>query len=470
MKKYAIGLDFGTLSVRALVVDAATGQEMGASVQEYPHAVMDRSLPCGKPLGADWALQDAEDYICCMQKAIAGALNESGVSAEQIIGLGLDFTTATLVAVGRDGLPLSMQEKYRSHPHAYVKLWKHHAAQAQATRIENIARARGEKFLSHYAGISSEWVLPKVLQMLEEAPEVYEEVDCFLDAGDYMTYCLTGLIKKSSCLAGYKSLWNKKDGFPSREFLKEIDPRLENIFDTKLRGEVCAVGECAGPLSARGAQLTGLIKGTAVAVGTSDAHVSPQAAGIVEPGRMLMIIGTSTCDMLLSDREHPVEGMCGMVEDGIVPGYYGYESGQGCCGDHFDWFVKNCVPESYAVEARERGISLHQLLTEKAAALRVGQSGLVALDWWNGNRSILQDSNLSGLMIGMMLTTRPEEIYRALIEATAYGARRILETYEAAGEQIDEIVTCGGIAHKNPFLLQVYADVTGRELTVARSK
>lgn len=471
MAKYALGIDFGTLSARALVTEIGTGRELGTATMDYPHGVMDDALPCGKKLEPDWALQHPQDYIDCMAHVIPEAIAASGISAGDIIGVGIDFTACTVVAVDKQGTPLCLKEEWAKNPHAWIKLWKHHAAQDEANRLNEIAYARGEKFLARYGGkISSEWMLPKVWQTLNEAPEVYEAADQFMEAADWVIFYLTGNVARNSCTAGYKAMWSKSEGYPSKDFLKALDPRLENLVEEKLRGEIYPIGSKAGELTKEAAMTIGLTPGTAVAVANVDAHVSLPPAGLTGKGDMLMIMGTSTCHILLCDEERMVPGMCGAVEDGVVPGLIGYEAGQSCVGDHFGWFVNNLFPEAYAREAAARGLDAHAYLTEKASALKPGESGLVALDWWNGNRSVLVDVDLTGLLIGMTLATKPEEIYRALIEATAYGTRKIIETFEKSGVAIENLYACGGIAQKNPFLMQIYADVTGREIRVARSK
>ena len=285
-----------------------------------------------------------------------------------------------------------------------------------------------------------------------------------------MIWQLTGVETRNSCTAGYKAMWSKREGFPPDEYFKALDPRLENVIDEKMSRQISPIGEKAGELTAQAAGWTGLKPGTAVAIANVDAHVSVPAATVTEVGRMVMIMGTSTCHMVLGKDEHLVPGICGYVEDGILPGLFGYEAGQSCVGDHFAWFVENCVPAAYEREAQERGIDIHQLLEEKAARLKPGESGLLALDWWNGNRSVLVDVDLTGLLLGATLATKPEEIYRALIEATAYGTRVIVEAFEKNGVPVTELVACGGLPEKNKLLMQIYADVTGREFKVSASK
>jgi L-ribulokinase len=470
-KKYSVGVDYGSLSGRAVLVDVQTGEELASSVFEYPHAVMDEYLPDGKTrLAPDWALQHPTDYIEVLSHTVPDVIRQTGVSPDDIIGIGIDFTACTVLPVLSDGTPLCFLEEYKHNPHAYVKLWKHHAAQDKANKLNEIARGRGEEFLSRYGGkISSEWLVPKVWQLLDEAPDIYEKMDCFIEAADWIVWQLCGRQTRNSCTAGYKALWHKQKGYPSNEFYKALDPRLENLVDEKLSRDITPLGEKAGEITPEAASLTGLRTGTAVAIGNVDAHVSLPAVGVTEPGKMLMIIGTSTCDILLGDKECTVPGMCGVVEDGVIAGYLGYESGQSCVGDHFDWFVTNCVPASYADDAKEKGMNIHKYLREKASALKIGESGLVALDWWNGNRSVLVDVDLTGMIMGMTLLTKPEEIYRALIEATAYGKRMIIETFRENGVPVNELYAAGGIAEKDAMMMQIYADVMNMELRISAS-
>ena len=473
MARYAIGVDFGTASGRAILVDVADGRQLATAVSEYSHGVIDDVLPLDDRrivLPPDWALQDPEDYIRVFRETVPAVLRESGVDPTDVIGLGLDFTACTMLPTTADGTPLATLPQFRANPHAWVKLWKHHAAQPDADRINAVAEATGQPWLDRYGGrISSEWFFSKALQILDEAPEIYAAADRLIEGGDWVVWRLTGVETRNACVAGYKALWSKRDGFPDASYFAALDPRLGTIVDDKMSREIALAGERAGGLSAEAADWTGLPIETAVAIANVDAHVAVPAATVVEPGRMVMIMGTSTCHMVLSVDERSVPGMCGHVQDGIIPGYVGYEAGQSCVGDHFSWFVENAVPEPYQQAARARGLDIHALLEEKAARLRPGESGLLALDWWNGNRSVLVDAALGGLLVGATLATTPEEIYRALIEATAYGTRVIIETFETHGVPIREIVACGGLAEKSPLTLQIYADVTGRPFKLAAS-
>lgn len=469
-KKYAIGVDYGTQSGRAVLVDISNGNMIAQAVKPYTHGVMEEYLLGTIQLPPDWALQHPADYIEVLEITIPEVLIQSGIDKADIIGLSIDFTACTMLPVDKDGLPLSFNDQYKDIPHAWLKLWKHHAAQYEANKLNQIAQERGESFLARYGGkISSEWMLPKIMQILDEAPEIYAAADRFMEATDWVTMMMTGQERRNSCTAGYKAIWSKREGYPSRDFFKALDPRLENVVEDKLSTDIYPLGGKAGDLTESMAERIGLLPGTAIGIANVDAHVSLPAVGVTEPGKMLMIMGTSTCDILLGTEEKIVPGMCGVVEDGVISGYFGYESGQSCVGDHFEWFVDNCVPEEYYKAAEEAGMNIHQYLTAKASKLKVGESGLLALDWWNGNRSVLVDVDLTGMMLGMTLLTKPEEMYRALIEATAYGKNIIIETFENSGVPIDELYACGGIAWKNQMMMQIYADVTNREIKISAS-
>ncbi|GAB3267056.1 ribulokinase [Nocardioides dilutus] len=459
-----VGIDFGTLSGRAVVVRVSDGEELGAATHDYPHAVLDQALPSGRRLGPDWALQVPDDYRDVLRHAVPKALELSGVDPADVVGIGTDFTACTMVPTLADGTPLSELPEWADEPHAYVKLWKHHAAQPQADRITALAGKRGEGWLPRYGGlISSEWEFAKGLQVLEEAPEVYAAMARFVEAADWIVWQLCGRYIRNACSAGYKGIL--QDGaYPTPGFLAELNPGFAGFVSDKLAHQVGQLGEVAGGLTAQAAAWTGLPEGIAVAVGNVDAHVTAPAAQAIRPGQMVAIMGTSTCHIMNGESLHEVPGMCGVVDGGITPGLWGYEAGQSGVGDIFNWFVTTSVPASYAEEAAERGLDLHGLLTEKAQAQAVGQHGLLALDWHSGNRSVLVDHELSGLVLGQTLATRPEDVYRALLEATAYGARVIVEAFNDAGVPVTEFVVAGGLK-KNPLLMQIYADVLGLPLS-----
>lgn len=471
MGKYSLGLDFGTLDGRAVLVDVRTGEELTTTVYAYPNGVIDEILPNGKTeLGPDWALQNPGDYLAALEHTIPELLKKSKIDSEDIIGIGIDFTSCTILPIDKEGTPLCMKDEWKSTPHAWVKLWKHHAAEPYANRLRDIALKRKEKFIHRYGGkISSEWMFPKIWQILEEAPKVYETADRFIEAGDWMVLQLTGKERRSSCNAGYKAIWDKKEGYPSPDFFAALDPRLKNIVKEKLSPAIYPIGSKAGGLTPKMARLTGLKESTPVAVVIIDAHSAVPSTTVTRPGRMVLIMGTSTCHMLLSKEQKLITGIPGVVEDGILPGYFGYEAGQAAVGDIFDWFISNCIPASYEREAKKRDLNIYRLLEEKASKLKPSESGLIALDWWNGNRSILNNADLSGMLLGLTLNTKPEEIYRALVEATAFGTRMIIETFVNNGLPIEELYACGGMPHKDKMLMQIYADVTVREIKVASS-
>ncbi|WP_082232997.1 ribulokinase [Halobacillus massiliensis] len=469
--KYSIGIDFGTESGRAVLVRLEDGQEISEHVTSYPHGVLDRRLPHKNiELGHEWALQHPGDYLEVIRRSVPEVMKDSGVNREDVIGLGIDFTACTMLPIDRNLEPLCFHSTYQDNPHSWVKLWKHHAAQDQANRLNETAERRGEDFLSRYGGkISSEWMIPKIMQIAEESREIFDKTDRFIEATDWVISQLTGELKRNSCTAGYKSIWHKKEGYPSSEFFAALDPKLANLKETKLKGEILPQGSKAGRLKKEMAEAAGLNQGIAVAVGNVDAHSAVPAMGVVSPGKMVVVMGTSTCHMLLGTEEKKIEGMCGVVEDGIIPGYYGYEAGQSAVGDIFGWFVKNQVPAYVYAEAEKENINVHTWLEGKAATYQPGETGLLALDWWNGNRSVLVDTDLSGMILGLTLQTKPEEIYRALLEATGFGTRKIVDAFHQNGVAVDEIYACGGLPQKNKLLMQIYADITNRRIIIGDS-
>ena len=467
MSKYAIGLDYGTLSVRALLIDVKTGEEKGTSVFEYPHGVIEGKLPSGEKIPVNGALQQPKDYMQGLIHTIREVMETTGISAEDIVGIGIDFTSSTILPVASDGTPLCCMEEFCREPHAYVKLWKHHGAEAEAAYMDQIAKERREVWLAYCGGkVSTEWMLPKVMETFNHAPLVYEKADRFMEAMDWITWQLTGQETRSLNGLRYKAFYNHKTDHPSKEFYKALDQRMENFVEEKMDAPVKMLGEVAGELSESMAKELGLLPGTPVGTPIIDAHACVLGGGVSKPGEMMIVVGTSFCHMILSEQEADVVGVCSMVKDGIIPGYFAYEAGQSGGGDQLAWFTKNCVPESYETEAREQGLNIHQLLCKKLEGYRVGQSGLVALDWFNGVRSPLADFDLNGLILGMNLQTKPEDIYLALIEATGYGTRMIIEEFEKAGVAVDSIELSGGIPMKNPMFVQVYADILNREIQV----
>jgi len=479
-RRFVLGIDFGTLSARALLVDADTGEEVAEAVHEYSHGVIEERLPDDqRRLPPETALQHPTDYLEAMERTVPQVLRKAKATAAQVLGIGTDFTSCTMLPTRANGSPLCLEKRWQKNPHAWVKLWKHHAAQPEADRINAVGEKRREKFLGSYGGrYSSEWFFSKLLETASHAPEVYRAADRFIEAGDWIVWQLCGNERRCVSAAGFKAMWvypeKKREAgrytYPPEEFFGALNPALRNVVREKLSTDLFKLGSNAGGLTAAMARRLGLREGTPVAVGNIDAHVAVPACGVTTPGKLVMILGTSTCHLLLGESRREVEGMGGVVEDGVVNGLWGYEAGQAGVGDLFAWYMNHGVPASVHAEAKNLRTSVYQLLEQRASALQPGESGLLALDWWNGCRSVLMDSSLSGLLLGATLGTRPHEIYRALIEATAFGTRKIIEAFTTKGVAIDELYACGGLAQKNPLLLQIYADVTGRPIRVAASQ
>jgi L-ribulokinase len=466
---YVVGVDFGTLSGRALLVRVSDGAELGTATHDYRHGVMDSELAAtGEPLPPDWALQDPADYLDVLREAVPAALAAAGVDPARVIGIATDFTASTPLPATRDGTPLCQLDGLAGRPHAYPKLWKHHAAQGQADRINAVARDRSEPWLRRYGGkISAEWQYAKALQVLDEDPEMYQRTDRWIEAADWIIWQLTGAETRNACTAGYKGIY-QGGGYPSPEYLAALDPRFAGFARELLEHPISPLGARAGSLTARAAAWTGLPEGIAVAVGNVDAHVTPPAANAIAPGQMVLIMGTSTCHVMNSATLAEIPGMCGVVDGGIVAGRFGYEAGQTGVGDIFAWFADHAVPPAYHDEAARRGLSVHDLLSAEAATQPAGAHGLLALDWLNGNRSVLVDHHLSGVVAGLTLASRAPDIYRALIESTAFGTRVIIDAFESAGVEVAELVIAGGLV-RNELIMQIYADVTRRPLSLIRS-
>ena len=475
-RRYVLGVDFGTLSGRALLVDVDNGEEVGTAVHDYGHGVFEESLPGLKiRLPPDTALQHPADYIEVLRTVIPKVLRAANVAPEQVVGMGTDFTSCTMLPTRADGTPLCFDSRWRRNPHAWVKLWKHHSAQPEANRINELGQQRNEPFIRAYGGrYSSEWFFSKLLETVNDGPGVYDAAQRFIEAGDWIIWQLCGSERRSLSTAGFKAMWVYPTGagrwtYPSREFFRALHPALENVVSEKLTNELLPLGTNAGGLTEAMAKRTGLRAGTPVAVANIDAHVAVPACGVTTPGKLVMILGTSTCHLLVHETRREVEGMCGVVRDGIITGLWGYEAGQASVGDLFAWFVAHAAPDYVHAEAKRADLTAYEFLEQGAAKLRPGESGLLALDWWNGCRSVLMDSDLTGLLVGATLGTRPPEIYRALLEATAFGTRKIIEAFTNKGVAIDELHACGGLAQKSRLLLQIYADVTGRPIRLAAS-
>jgi L-ribulokinase len=469
---YTIGLDFGTNSVRCLIVDVSNGRELSTAVHEYETGEAGIILD---PADHNLARQNPADYLKGTEVAIEAALAEAKNAVKdfnpgQVVGVGIDTTGSTPIPVDKNGTPLSMLDEFRNNPNACAWLWKDHTGHAEAAEITQLAAKERPEYLAKCGGTySSEWFFSKILHCLRTDPKVFDAAYTWVEHADWLPAVLTGTetpdkLKRCRCAAGHKAMFNDEwGGYPQERFLYKLDPKLGK-FRRTLSDQTYAVNQAAGHLSDRWAKQLGLPAGIPVAMGAFDAHLGAVGSGIA-PGKLVKIIGTSTCDMAVAPTTTnlpDIPGICGIVDGSILPGCFGLEAGQSAVGDIFNWFVNYLQPGGPQAGS-------HEALTEKAARLKPGQSGLLALDWNNGNRTILVDQRLTGLLLGQTLHTRPEEIYRALIEATAFGALTIINRFEEYGVGISEIINCGGIAEKNPLLMQIYADVTGREMKISRS-
>ena len=471
--KYTVGVDFGTLSARAVIVDVSNGKVISDAVSAYSHGVIDEHLPFSdERLPADFALLHPQDYIDSFRIAVSGAIEKAQIDENNIIGIGIDFTCCTLLPIKADGSPLCFDDEFKNEPHAFVKLWKHHAAQPYADRFNEVAKELCPELLDRFGGrVSPEWMFPKIMETLDKAPSVYDAADYFIEAGDFITYLLTGRLTKGYVLAAYKALYHHEDGYPPKELFAALDKRLEDLIETKLNMPMVYTSEAAGyvdPLSRKkfgvpeGAPW--LPDGIAVSCPLPDAHAVASALNASHDGDMFALFGTSSNYMLISNEYQIMDGICGVVKDGLYPGFYAYEAGLCCFGDHFEWAVKNVCPESYHKEAEQLGISDIEYISKKAHSLAPGESGVIALNWFNGNRNPLTDYFLSGAFIGLTLATKPEDLFRALVEANAFGTRLIIENFEKNGVKVDKMTAAGGITFKSPFIMQVLADVLGKEL------
>ncbi len=463
-----VGVDFGTESGRVLLLDLRTGEEIAVVEVRYPHGVIDSTLPHNdEDLPPDTALQDPGDYLEVLYRGVSDALAVGNVAAEEVIGLGIDFTSCTVLPVTADGTPLCQLDQWRGRPHAWVKLWKHHSAQPIADRLNAIGRDRNEDFLSRYGGrLSSEWYFPKLIQIWQEDHAIFDAMSAFVEATDWVIWHLTGTLLRAGCSAGYKACWSAKEGLPPRAFFEAAYPGFPDPSE-KLGTSFAPPGRCAGTLRPEVAARLGLNPTVAVAVGNVDSFVSVPGAGVQDPGVFLMVVGTSICDLVIDRREIRMAGITGVVENGILPGYFGYEAGQAAVGDMFAWFGDRLL--NLGKGEVGSGASWYVELERAAANVPPGESGLVALDWWNGNRTILGDADLSGVIAGLTLASTPVEIYRALFESVAFGTRRIIENFVEHDVPIAEVVACGGIAERSELMMQLLADVTGLPVTIPDS-
>ena len=475
MKRYAIGLDFGTNSCRSLIVDLADGAELASHVYPYPSGKDGILLDPREP---NLARQNPQDYIDGIKETITQAIKEakkenSEFDASNIIGIGIDTTGSSPMPVDGEGKPVCFLPEFKNNLNAMVWLWKDHTGHSEAAEITSLAEQKHPEYLSKIGGTySSEWFWSKILHCYNIDPKVFSAAESFVEICDWIPAVLTGetkpdKIKRSICAAGHKAMYNDEwDGLPDKKFLTALSPSLALLRD-KLYEKAFSSDQPAGGLSKEWADTLSLVPGIAIAVGAFDAHMGAVGTG-VKTGTLVKILGTSTCDIMVSPNDKKltdIPGVCGIVDGSVMPGYFGIEAGQSAVGDIFLWFLNNLVGEKYGKTIDDK----FKNLSREAEKQKVGEHGLLALDWNNGNRTILVDVRLSGLLIGQTLHTKPHEIYRALIEATAFGALTIINRIEEYGVPVKEIVNCGGLASKNPFLMQIYADITNRPMKVSRS-
>lgn len=461
--RVALGIDFGTESVRALLVDMY-GAERGAAVAHYKHGQITEVLPTGGPrLPAFYALQHPQDWLDSAAKAVRAALRQAKLDSNEIVGIGVSFTSCTMLPTLRDGTPLCQLKRFERQPLAWPKLWKHHAAKEQADRINRVANERKESFLNHYGGIIGlEWFFPKVLETLENAPDVFAAAEVWLEAGDWIVWQLVNAdadqLPRSTCQAGYKAMWSSEAGYPSAEFLNAVHPGLAQVVRDKMPGRLLAPGQAAGELSTAQAKRFGVRVGVPVSAAVIDAHAGVPGAGAAEPGTLVMVLGTSSCHMLNAIEKHYVPGVAGIVEDGILPGLVGYETGQAAVGDAFDWLRRLLGQnEFFALDIAARSIP-------------PGSDGVRCIDWFNGCRTPLMNGRLRGSFSGLTLQHRPEHLYRAILEASAFGVRWIVDVLREGGVPVNKFVATGGLPHHNPLLVQIYADVLGERISVHPSR
>lgn len=467
---YTVGLDYGSLSCRGVLV-RLDGQIAAEAQLAYPHGILSDALPDGTPLTGSWYLQHPGDYTQALETVVPDLIKQSGVDPRRIIGIGVDFTASTVIPIDAAFHPLCENPAFASRPHAWCKLWKHHDAVAQAERLTALCRERGLDLTRYGGRISPECLAAKVAQVLEEDPAVYQAADAFVEAGDYIVSLLAGCPVINAPMAAAKALWTP-DGYPGADFWGALHPGLAHFPQEKLADHFgvspVTPGTSAATLCPSMARKLGLPPGIAVSAAQMDGYAPMLALGVTSPAQAMMVVGTSTAILLLHDAPRPVQGVTACLPDTVCPGLITYAAGQASVGDGFQWFADTCVPAEYQQDARARGLSVQAWLTQLAAGLSPGESGLLALDWFNGNKSPLANGRLKGMLLGLTLQTRPEHIYRALLEATAFGARMILDVFAEAGVPVQAVTACGGIPGKNPLLMQIYADVLGLPLRVSR--
>jgi len=456
MKKVTLGIDFGSLSARAVIACVEDGQILSQHETAYPHGVMTDTLPDGTSLTEGFFLQHPAVYVYALENSVRGAVEKAQIDKESIVAMAVDFTGCTALPLDGDFRPLC--ETYPSRPYAYVNMWKMRNAQREAQEIEKMIREEEPELLQGFGGhVAPEMLHCKMLKTYREDPDVFDAADLYMEAGDYLLLLLTGEIVRNTSMAAVKGLWQADKGYPG--YLKKLHPAFAQPEKTLLRGRMCRPFEKAGALTAEMAERLGLKAGIPVAGGHYDAHAATYALNIRGGGQALMSLGTSSGLVYAADHFEDVEGAASALWGTILPRHYSYASGQPAFGDTLGWFVENAVSASAQRAAEEENISVHQYLTREAAKLKPGECGMIALDWWNGNRSCLQNGDLSGMLLGMRLSSTAPQIYRALLEGISFGMRRMVDSYREKGFELSVLCACGGIAFKNPLLVQLISDI-----------
>ena len=469
--KYALGFEFKTKTAEAILVDVNNGKTVASAINNYQYGLITKKLPgTDIELNPHWSLHHPNDYINALKRTVPKLLKESQVQPNQIIGIGIAFEGSIIIPTLKDGTPLALVDEFKNEPHAWPKHWKQQTAHDKAEQLTQIAVDRLEIFLDRYGGkIEPECFFSKVWEIFDESPNVYHAADRLIEATDWIVWQLTGIESRNISAAGFKALWSKSEGFPLETFFGAMHPNLSNIIQEKMMSEISPLGTQIGTLTESAASWMKLTPGIPIAAGMLSNYAAVPAATVIEPGKMVLILNDSLSQIVLSDKEFRIPGILGMVKDGVIPGFISFETGQSSGMNHLSWFLENALPGKYEKEARKQKIDKSQLIEEKAIALEPGQSGLIALDWLNGNQSILRDRNLQGIVVGLSLETKPEEIYRALVEATIFGTRKIFETFIASGMAIDEIIVVGGDPVKNRLFLSTLAQVANMEIKIAKS-
>lgn len=458
MSKYTIGLDFGSLSGRAVLYDIETGNAIESSTYDYRHALMKNYLPDGTKVPYKFSLQHPQDYLDTMIITVKDVIEE--VSVDDIIGIGIDFSSSTTIPVNSEGTPMCFFSDFTSEPNAYAKAWNHHSSKKYAIKMTELAKEQYPDIINRYGGsIASAWLFPKLWELIEQAPDLYEEMSYYIEAGDWIVWQLTGKQVRSTAFAGFKGLWNPTDGYPPKEYLNQLNPKLAEAVDTKLNAPIKPVYSLAGKLTKSAAQMLGLKTGTTVTVANADNQAVIPAVNAIKDGQLIATMGNNISYLLASDEELFLNGISGVCKDTLLPNKYGYIAGPNPLGENFGWFLTNLIPPDYHQEAKNQNRNLHSYLAQLMMKLKPGESGVIAFDWFKGNRAIRSDFDLTAMFFGITNDTKTEELYRALIEACCFSARKVIDLLRENHFKIDELYCVGSLPEKNPFIMQLYADI-----------